>query len=47
MKEIDKRNKIIMYLVTENQKLGGKFKSLPREEDVIAAYEKLIQTWKI
>ena len=43
MKEIDKRNKIIIYLVNENQKLGGKFsKANTIQEDVIDAYETMI-----
>ena len=44
MREIDKRNKIIMYLVSENKRLGGNFSSAKTEEDVIQAYENLIQT---
>ena len=43
MKELDNRNKIIMYLVNENKKLGGKLSSTETEEDdVIKDYENFI-----
>jgi len=45
MREVDKRNKIIKHLVSENKQLGGKYSSIKTiKDDVIEEYENLIQT---